>query len=181
MPGMLGTPTTIASLDYTFIDVAGKIAHTGIKDLTSAPSGTLIDNLGDAMGNISNAYVQAYNLKGATVSDPASVVVFDEAYASANTKLRLVFENPARRKKYLEIPAPDASIFASDGETVDYSNTDVLAVETAFKAIAGSTYSLKRGFLGNRTRKQHSANRPPAVREPTTGDLPAGVPALPAP
>lgn len=178
MPAMAGTPTTVASLGFSFMDIAGKPGKASITNLASAPSGGAVTNMANALGNASNAALVSVSGKAETYDDPTARVAFDEGYASCVTKATFIFQNAARRTKRLELPAPDASIFASDGETVDYTNALVVDIVAKYQVIVGSSYVLKSGFLNSRTRKTTTSNRPPTVREPDTLELPGGGPGL---
>lgn len=179
MPAMALPRITIASLSFTLMDTAGRLARTGISELTSAPSGGQITALSDAIGNISNAAVIAETGTAQSVDTKTGRIVFDEAYSGVTEKAVFIFENSARRKKKLEVPAPDASIFGTDGLTVDYANASVVALVSAYTAIA-TGYTLKRAFLSSRSRKAPTGNRPPTVSEPGTLELPPGLPAIEA-
>jgi len=178
MPRMATPTTTIASLSLSFVDAAGRTGVSGLRELTTAPTAPQILALQNAAGDASNAAVTAVSGTAQTVDNPALRRVFDEAYSGITEKLVIIFQNAARRTKKFELPAPDASMFASDGVTADYGNALYLALVGAIRAIIGTEYVEKRGFLSSRSRKTPTGNRPPFIQEPGTGDLPGIEPGL---
>lgn len=173
------TPVTVeGGINLTFLDIAGQTARTGIGNLTAAPTGPQVSALAAALGNASNAAVTVITVNTITLDKLANRQVFDEAHSRVVDKAVFIFQNDARQTRKVELPAPDASIFGSDGQTIDPTNALAAAIISAALAIYGGTFAYTRGFLSQRSRKVRSVTAPPVPSEPGVGDNP---PALPAP
>lgn len=177
MPTITTPVTTRAVLGFTFLDVAGQDARASLGKLTAAPTTPQITALRDATGNMSNAALITVSATAQDYDNLPTRVAYDEAHSLVNNKAIFVYQNSARQVRRYEVPAPDASIFGSDGKTVDRTNALVIALDAAIVAIIGGTFSLSRAFLGGKTRKNRTSALPPTIAEPDTGDLPPALPA----
>jgi len=78
---------------------------------------------------LSNAVVESAKGPYTTISSPASYGAA-AVYASVEDKAVLTFQDANGGLHRFAVPAPKASIFLADGETVDPANTDIVALET---------------------------------------------------
>lgn len=182
MPTITTPVTTRASVGFTFLDVAAQDARASLGKLTSAPTNLQITALRDATGNMSNAALITVSATAQDYDNVGTRVAFDEAHSLVNNKAVFIYQNSARQTRRYEVPAPDASIFGSDGKTVDRSNALVIALDAAILAIIGNTFVMSRAYLGGKTRKNRTSALPPTSVEPGVADLPPALPAeVPAP
>jgi hypothetical protein len=140
----------------------------------------------EAVGRCSNAGVYETNYNDQTFISKLEARVFDEAHATVNTKLVMVYEfkDDPRQKITTEVPAPDATLFESDGKTVDPDQAQVADLIDATLAIINDggliddgEYRFARGFLSHRSvRATRGKVRPTKVEEPGVGDLPGEGP-----
>jgi len=179
MPVSNGTPNTIANLSFSMIDMSANISKVSLPGLASAPTTGQVDALRTAIGNASNARLDKQALTADTLFPPGTALPKDEGHNSVAAKLVLVFFNAATRDvKKFELPAPDASLFLADGETVDVANAQVIALINAIQAIITTAYGLQRGFLSQRTRKETTKRLVPGSNEPALLELPPPEPGL---
>lgn len=172
------TPVTIrARLSATVLDASGSKAQAAVPKLTASPSSPQITAWLNALGDITNGAVITSSATAQQYDAAADRVAFDEAYSSVITKGVLVFQNDARETRRLEVPAIDASVFGSDGKTIDPANALVVALVNATLAMYPAGFYLARGFLAGRTRKTRTSQLPPAIGEPGVGDNPPALPA----
>jgi hypothetical protein len=125
---------------------------------------------------MTNGAIIADRLTVQNYDNPISRRVFDESYSSITTKATFVFQDSLRKIVRVEVPAPDASIFGSDGNTVDPDNALVEALVDEVLAVLGGTYVLVRGFLSSRTRQPKGATNPPTIVEPGATSVPGDAP-----
>jgi hypothetical protein len=98
---------------------------------------------------------------------------FDEAYATVDDELVLLFQADATGEiREYRVPAPDASMFLPDGETMIVpdggaaANTPPLLLDTLIQALLtglGAGFSFARGFKNNTGRR---TRQPLAITEP---------------
>lgn len=176
MPVGDGTPVASSIISWSAVDVSGEIARVSIST-DNVPTNAQITAFRTALGNVTNARVESQKASAEELYPPGAVTPFDEAYASNATKAVFIFYSYTDdRTKRLEVPAPDASLFTVDGNTVDVSNALVTALVSAYQAIVGADYGLRRAFLTGRTRKARINRLSPGAVEPGVG---ANPPALP--
>lgn len=177
MPRQTTPVTTRASLSLTIMDIAGRNARASLTALTASPSTPQITAFKNAVGDMTNGAVTTVSGTAQDYDNGATRVVFDEAHAGAPDKAVFIFQNDARQTRRLEIPAPDASIFGTDGQTVDAANPLVVALNDATLAILGGSFRMTRGFLSTKTRKSAGTRVAPIALEPGAGDNPPALPA----
>lgn len=156
---------------------AGAESTTGQRDLMATE-----------IGSMSNARVMGFTYAvGIEQLNPAhsANTAFDEAYATVDDALILIFQNDDGDVQRVRIPAPDAQFFLPDGETVIAPTAagsasqiqlfdtieailDVLNADTP-----AGTYEYSRGYkegVRNRTRT------PLGITEPAGLDQPGALP-----
>ena len=172
---------TVARTETTFSvtvrDISGELARVSITAsgaITDAQQTALVT----AIANATNGRVEETNL---TVSKAYTLVdVFDEAHNSVTIKLLCVYQNPSTGKTVrFELPAPDASLFADDGATAKQDNAQFTALNNAVLAIIGSSFTLTRAVLAQRSRRIVTRPAAPRSVEPGTNSLPPNAPGLP--
>lgn len=183
MPVITALTTQVGQGSITLIGADGHVARTSIKtDSQLASFDTKVADLATAIGKGSNAAVIGYNVTGSVVDDPASRTVYDEAFASVVTKAVFVFQSQDRHTRRLDVPAPDASMFQNDGQTVNSSNPLAADIIAKYKAVVdGDThgpYQFVRGFLSAKTRKVRTRRDRPTIAEPSGVQLPPPAPAV---
>lgn len=181
MPGFsAATRVSEGRAAYQFRDFRGKPYSTSGVMLTTATAADVLA-AGNAIGALSNARLMESSAQINSVqqnpSNPANTA-FDEAYATTDDQLILVFQNSVGDIQNWRIPAPDASYFLPDGETVIVpdggaaAGTPELLLQTAIDALLtlmGGTYVYSRAFKSGVSRR---ARRPLPIEEPT-GNPPA--------
>jgi hypothetical protein len=92
----------------------------------------------------------------------ANVAGVDALYESVEDKMVLVFQTAFGALHRYKIPAPKATCFLADGETVDYTNADVAALVAQFVAQAssrdGDNLSASVGGYRQRVKTQRKFN-----------------------
>lgn len=137
-----------------------------------------------ALGNMSNAAVveTTSSIKTQVNQSSPFVVVFDESYSDASTKAVLVFQNDALELKSIAVPAPDESLFESDGVTIDASNAlvqaAITAITTALNAGGADTYAYSKGYRSSRARRLPRPRTVKATSEPGVGANPPAEPGV---
>lgn len=148
-------------------------------DISAAATEAQVDAVAVAIGSMSNARLMEQRLTEFEVQiNPANALntAFDEAYASVDIQLIMIFQNDTTGEpRYVRVPAPDAIFFLPDGETVIAPdggaaagsgalllNNTITAIQTAMGA--GWTYS--RAYR-NRTGRR---NRTPLPLEEPSGN-----------
>jgi hypothetical protein len=182
MPDISAAPTrAYAGYTVQLRDFTGKPATANIEAGAEATPAQLIA-VRTGIGNMSNARVMETATKtGVKQINPANPLntTYDEAYATVDVKAVFVFQNDDGDVQYVRVPAPDASIFQTDGETVlepvvgSPTLTPVTAMVTALNASTpAGTWIYVRAY------KEGSAARgrvPLPIGEPgagTPGDAP---------
>lgn len=179
MPQIPDTAPAFTGLSASFVDGGGQTASASLR-LDGAGVPASYEAWFDAIGDASNA-AQFKTVASATAeilkSDPA-LTPFDEAYASVSNKLVFAFQNTTTREiRYLEVPAPDASLFLADGVTADLAgNTTVQAIITTSIEQLGAGWVLARAFRSDRTRRYPRPNVAPEYVEPAALELPPPAP-----
>jgi len=163
------------TVTVTVRDLGGEVATVSVEGGTTVLDAAA-SAFANAVGNASNARAEAYNQTNPAYADE-NAIPFDEAYASVSTKAVLVFQNPSRDVRKIMLPAPDASLFAADGFTIDPAQTQAAALITATLAILPAGYEYVRGFKSTKTRKTGKVRSAVTPAEPGAGDLPADAPA----
>jgi len=161
MPGIPGwdplDPT--ANLHREAKVSVGLVAHNGIKYSVNVPGlGGAVDlvvgekmALADAIGAVSNMGV--YRVTEGKVNDIriADAVANDEAHSDPSNVLSMTFENDNLEKIVIDIPAPDATLFAGDGVTL-LDRTDATVgtligdLIDAAEQVINSTYAPANSF-----------------------------------
>lgn len=150
--------------------------------VTTDTTGPQLVALETAVGNLSNARLMdvtlATEIRQLNPANPLNTT-FDEAHATVEIVLVVVWQNDAGDVQFVEIPAPDASIFAADGETPLLANTQFLAYRTAALAAmneGGGSWAYSRGFRSTRSASAKRARTAHPLAEPGVGDLPPIAP-----
>lgn len=183
---------TSLNFNVTFLAAGGDDASVQLTDLETTVTGIELAGARAAAGSLSNAVVVRTTQSEVVEISPTRANPFDEAYASASTKLILTFQNDELEIKSLAIPAPDEQFFGGDGVTMITPDA-AAAVGTPAKVLADAirdiravingglagsgTYQLLTGYRSERTRK---LQKPKTVRpsiEPT-GQEPGGEPGV---
>lgn len=178
---------TARSFTVSLLAAGGDDTSVQIADIPTTVTGLELAAARDAVGNLSNAAV----IK-TTNSETVEIAVsranpFDEAYASASTKLIATFQDEDLELRSLAIPAPDESYFGSDGVTMITPNagatvgtapqvlaaaiSDILNVING-GALGAGTFVLLNGFRSERTRKLAKPRNVRVSVEPTAGEFP---------
>lgn len=127
MPGLPGydilNPTENmrreAGVTYCLVDVTGETGSTrlsglGAVDLAIGEK----TRLAEAIGAASNMGVYGFTEDRSNMRRTRDATALDEAHASKSEVLVMHFENNDFEKKTLEVPAPDATLFETDGVTL---------------------------------------------------------------
>lgn len=182
-----GSAVASSTIGWSFHDIGGGVESTSLKVLgAAAPGEAEITALRTAMGDISNAAITKQRGTAEVKVDIRlpEIEVYDEAYAAGSVVAVFVFTDLAQQQtQYLEVPAPDQSIFGIDGTTVDIANsTEAAAVVNAAVALLNvgtANYTYQRGYRSGRVSR---ASRPPvlptSIEEPGAADNPPPAPAL---
>ncbi len=133
---------------FTLTDGNGVAAKTEVyipapaTTVTVATLDTNLTTLGTQIAALTNAKVraQALRLEEPQALGPGVLQV----YPSATDKAVLVYGCANGQEVRIEIPAPQMTIFDSDGETVNAANASVSAFNTA---ITGGAYCANSGSL----------------------------------
>lgn len=143
-----------------------------------------ITAIATAVGNMSNARVMSSNLyTSVEQQNPGNVLntAFDEAHATVSIVAVFIFQNDSGDVFAVEVGAPDAQIFAADGDTVLATHAYVAALITAVTTAANNggagTYAYQRGFRSTRSESRKRARTPLTLAEPGV-NLPSGLPGV---
>lgn len=185
MPGFAVTPNSQVSGSATFVDASGLKATMGLDRLPDTVTKSLFDALRDAAANVSNAALVGAKFSETDQVATAQGVAFDEAYASISVKLVMEYQREDMALRTIEVPAPDASVFLTDGNTVDIDNALVSALNVAILAVINNGLTIgdpgyHRFTRGYRSLRSRTVNRPgtkPTIQEPDTGSSPPQDPA----
>jgi len=135
-----------------------------------------------AIGNMSNGRVMSTNLYTSVEQlNPANVLntAFDEAHATVSIVAVFIYQDDTGDTFAVEVGAPDAQIFAADGDTILTTHAYVVALNAAVLAAANNggvgTYAFQRGFRSVRSEKRNRARTPLTLTEPGAG-LPSAAP-----
>lgn len=171
----------------SLLAAGGDQTSVQIDQIPTTVTGVELAAARDAIGNLSNAAVLKTTNSEVVEIAATRANPFDEAYASASTKLILSFQNDELELRSFAIPAPDESYFGSDGVTMITPNAGATvgtAPQTLAAAVAAirevingglagsGTFVLLNGYRSERTRK---LAKPRTVRvsiEPTAGEFP---------
>lgn len=167
--------------------VGGDNSSTHLTETPAAATDANIAALADALSDLSNAAIKKRRTTKSIEKSIALLTAFDEAYADANTKLVLQFQNAALDIKETTIPAPDASFFGGDGYTAivpDDAGSDAqILLDTAIAAwltvynTGGGTYAYLGGFRSPLPGGA-SVRTLPGIAEPGVGGEPPPEPGL---
>jgi hypothetical protein len=186
---------TSSTFTVNLLASGGDIASVQFSDVPVTVAGLELADARAAVGNLSNAAVNSTTFSGVVEVAKTKINPLDEAYASASTKLVLVFQDNQLNIKTIAIPAPDESYFGGDGVTMITPSMAGLATSPAYilaqaiivivavlnggaGAITAGTFALLSGYRSERTRK---LNKPRTVRasiEPGAGILPPALPGV---
>lgn len=174
---------TKRQVSATFVDYSGNRTSVNIPIAVGATAGQITSAI-NAIADSSNAALVKrviHEIVETSVSNPA-VVVLDETYSSVSTHVNLTFQDAVTLNVYTaKIPAPDASILASDRVTLSPTNPAINAIQTLLNA-GGGQWSYVRGYLsGSKAKVRRPTILPAEIVEPDEDMLPPDAPALPAP
>lgn len=184
MPPFSAAPRRVGnSLSVQFRDFTGR-AKSMFGVVSAAASGAQVSAVVVAAGNMSNARVLEQRVCSFEVqisnSNPLNTT-FDEAYATIKDEIVFLFQSDTTGEiRDFRIPAPDAILFAPDGETVltpDGAATAGSGPElldnfiTAVLAALGAGFSYARAYKNN---AESQGRAPLPIAEPTgnPGDAP---------
>lgn len=185
MPDLSLAPTReVTGYTVQLRDFTGKSGTSRIAAGAEATPAQLVA-VRTALGNMSNARVMETSsqvgIKQINPANPANTT-YDEAYATVDIKAIFVYQNDVGDVVYQRVPAPDASIFLADGETVQDPADEalILALITATLAALNAstpagTYIYVRGYREG----TEARNRVPLpIEEPGIGDSPPDAPGV---
>lgn len=182
MPPRSAAPVfTQRALSISFQDFTGKPRSSRVV-LSSAATDVQIDALELATGNLSNARAMDVTVSSETrQQNPANALntAYDEAHATVEIVLVFVFQNDVGEVQMVEIPAPDASLFNSDGSTPNDTNALIIAYKAAALAAmneGSGTYAYARGFRSTRSARANRARIPHQLVEPGGASQPPIAP-----
>lgn len=176
------------TLSVSLVDFMGNTSAVPVASFDDNLTGGQRNGFVEAVGRCSNAGVFETNYTDQTFISKLEARVFDEAHATVNSKLVMVYEfkDDPRIKIVSEVPAPDATLFESDGITVNINDEDglvqnlidaTLSIINDGGLIDDGEYRFARGFLSQRSvRGKRGKVRPSKVEEPGFGDLPGEGP-----
>lgn len=184
MPPFSAAPRRVGTrLSTQLIDFRGKPKSASII-ISAAATPAEADAITTATGNISNARVMEQHVSSFDVqisnANPLNTA-FDEAYATVQDELVLVFQADATGEvREYRVPAPDAIVFQGDGETLvardagGAAGSGGLLLDTLIEALLtglGAGFSYARGYKNNSEKR---ARQPLPLAEPTgnPGDAP---------
>lgn len=125
----MAAPVSAFKFGYAFRDAKGQVGKMTVIIGDATNSAVLVDatTLFTALSAVSNANVRE------TIS-PDSVITYGGAgqFQSVEDKMQLVFQGPTGRIHRYQVPAPKASGFLADLETVNSADTNVASLLTAF-------------------------------------------------
>jgi len=168
---------------WQFRDFTGR-AYSSSFDVSAAATPAELDAVNVGIGNMSNSRLMERRITDFQVQiNPANPLntTFDEAYATIDDVLFLVFQNNITGEpRYVGVPAPDAIFFAPDGETVIAPDAAGAAGSgglllsqaiTALETAMGAGWVYARGYKQGIGRRQR---QPLPLAEPTgnPGDAP---------
>jgi hypothetical protein len=177
------TPNEASNFTVSLVDVSGEIGKASLAGdgLVAASEGQR-DAWVTAIGNASNAAVFATNLTVEESVSRGNVFPFDEGHSSSRTKAIFVFQDNQKRIKRLEVPAPDLTLFGSDGKSLNRDNALVTAIINTTLAVLNAgdpagTFAYIRGGYGSRERGSTLTNDAPTAAEPLALQNPPIAPA----
>lgn len=184
MPPFSAAPRRVGTnLAVQFRDFTGKPKSMS-GAVSAAATEAELDAVVVAAGNLSNARVMEQRITEFEVqisnANPLNTA-FDEAYATVKDELVVQFQATATGEiREFRIPAPDASIFLPDGETVVVPDSGAAAgsgAELLDNFITAMLVALGAGFEYARAFKNNSETRPRqalGITEPvgSPGDAP---------
>jgi hypothetical protein len=191
-------PIPGGNISFGLIDAAAKnasvpfpVRDAAIEDITDA----LVDDLRDAVGELSNAAVYKTNREFSEELSISFVQPLDEAMSSVVNRLNFTFENIEGVKVPVSIPAPDiayfvgAAVIRPDSTTIVgtptpaqvlfRSITRMIAFLNVSMAPADPSFRLTEAYATTRTsgtRGSRKNGRVVYAEEPQAGIIPSGAP-----
>lgn len=174
-----------SSFSMTFFGAGGDDASVQLAYNPLTVTGANLATLRDALGALSNAVIVKTTDASYVEVAKSQVNPLDESYSDVASKAILVFQDANLNLVQFAIPAPDESLFGSDGKTLNTGNglvsaaiTNLLLVLNAPATVGGDagTFAYLRGFFSRRSRQ---SPRPRIVRasvEPGAGVNPPDAP-----
>lgn len=154
---------TARGQSITFRDAKG---HTStikyfVNGATAVALQTNANAIGAAFAALTNCALQS--TRGPWSNDPTRTTYGTNAdFASVEDKAILTYQDPSGAYHRFRVPAPLKAIFAVDGETVDSTNSLIIALNTAIDGVMvtsdGSEPLLYVGGLRSRTKIRRRAN-----------------------
>jgi hypothetical protein len=129
------------------------------------------DAVANAMGDMSNAAVFGFKQNVISEKSITEVTAFDEAESSVNLVAVFVFATALGSYFYAEVPAPDASLFSADKQSLDPTKSLVTAFISAVEA-GNDGYTYSRNFVVTRKGSRVGTKLLPQLAEPTTTSNP---------
>lgn len=175
MPRLGTGSTSRGQMSVQFVDWRGQTRTVSLPlDTDVTP-----DAIANAMGDMSNAGIFGYRQNIIAEKAITDVTAFDEAESSANLVAVFVFTADGGAYFYAEVPAPDASLFSADKQSLDSSNALVSAFIDAVEA-GNDGYTYTRNFVVTRKGTKAGTKLLPTLSEPTALQNPPQAPALEA-
>lgn len=188
MPPISAAPTrAVQNFSVSLSDFRGK-SRSALLEIGADSTTLQRDTLAEEIGNMSNARVMSFTYAvGVAQLNPANPAntAFDEAYATVDDALILVFQNDDGDIQPLRIPAPDAQFFLPDGETVITPTAAGSAsqiqlfdtISAAEDALNASTPAGTWGYVRGYKEGVRRRNRTPLnITEPAGLDEPSALP-----
>lgn len=150
----------VAGQTLTFRDSSGRLARMryNVNAATAALQFTASAAIKTAILPLTNC---AFQSSRGPVTDPPTEVVYgtNADFPSAEDKAVFTFQTAAGAIHRFQVPAPKAAIFQADGQTVDPTNTDVVAFVAAIIANATNTNGAAIAFGGFGVRARRKLQR----------------------
>lgn len=187
-PGALTDHINRNGATLKFTDVNGTVHSQFVMNSGGGVNTNADRDLGQAIGECSNACLSAYGKSEMNEWKTADLLVYDEAHASVSDMIVIVFQHdtePGITREVI-IPAPDMSLFLADHITPDPSNAKLAAVIDKAKDLinddgaivdAGDFHSYHMYFTNRKVnRKRSVVTDLPAAVEPGAASQPPQAP-----
>lgn len=185
-PPALDLPrNTTRRLEVALLAAGGDDTSVTLDNLDAGVTGLQMADFRDAIGDASNAAVIADSFSTKVEVNKASALIapLDESYSSASTKAIFVFQNDTLQERSVSVPAPDETLFESDGVTVNPTNAQAAAVISTALALINTgtpagTFAYLRGYRSNQSRRTPRKRTVKSSIEPGATTLPPQEPGV---
>lgn len=183
-PPVLNLPrVTTRRAQVNLLAAGGDETNVTLDGLDVAVTGLQLSDWRDSVGACSNAQVVGEAQTTTVTVNKASALIapLDESWSSASMKAVLEFQDDTLVIRSIAVPAPDESVFESDGLTVDPADTNIAALITDTLSILNTgtpagTFAYLRGFRSDRTRRLPRPRVSKSSIEPAAGVNPPDAP-----